>query len=70
MERLADALPLERTVRRFIVSSDADAHVNEIRKYIGMGFDHLVFHAPGADQPRFLDLYASHVLPRLRAHFG
>lgn len=70
MERLADALPLERTVRRFIVSSDADAHVNEILKYVGMGFDHLVFHAPGPDQPRFLDLYASHVLPRLRARCG
>jgi coenzyme F420-dependent glucose-6-phosphate dehydrogenase len=70
MERLADALPLERTVRRFIVSSDADAHVNEIMKYVGMGFDHLVFHAPGPDQSRFLDLYASHVLPRLRARCG
>jgi coenzyme F420-dependent glucose-6-phosphate dehydrogenase len=66
MERLADALPLERTVRRFIVSSDADEHVAAIREYVDMGFDHLLFHAPGPDQRRFLELYASQVLPKLR----
>jgi len=35
-----------------------------------MGFDHLVFHAPGPDQGRFLKLYASSVLPKLRARYG
>jgi coenzyme F420-dependent glucose-6-phosphate dehydrogenase len=29
-----------------------------------------VFHAPGPDQKRFLDLYARDVLPRLRQRFG
>jgi coenzyme F420-dependent glucose-6-phosphate dehydrogenase len=29
-----------------------------------------VFHAPGPDQRRFLDLYAKQVLPRLRARYG
>jgi len=32
-----------------------------------MGFRHLVFHAPGPDQARFLELYGSEVVPRLRA---
>jgi coenzyme F420-dependent glucose-6-phosphate dehydrogenase len=32
-----------------------------------MGFNHLVFHAPGSDQIRFLRLYAEQVIPRLRA---
>jgi coenzyme F420-dependent glucose-6-phosphate dehydrogenase len=31
-----------------------------------MGFRHLVFHAPGPDQDRFLRLYADQILPRLR----
>jgi coenzyme F420-dependent glucose-6-phosphate dehydrogenase len=31
------------------------------------GFDHLVFHAPGDDQSRFISLYAKEILPRLRA---
>jgi len=70
MERLADALPAERTAQRWIVSSDPDEQVDQIRRYVELGFRHLVFHAPGSDQPRFLRLYAEHVLPRLRATFG
>ncbi|HEY7929802.1 MAG TPA: glucose-6-phosphate dehydrogenase (coenzyme-F420) [Steroidobacteraceae bacterium] len=70
MERLADRLPAERTASRWIVSSDADEHVERIRPYVELGFRHLVFHAPGADQVRFLTLYAEQVLPRLRATFG
>ena len=67
MQQLADALPVERTAQRFIVSSDPDEHVEQIMTYVKLGFDHLVFHAPGTDQEGFLKLYAEHVLPRLRA---
>jgi coenzyme F420-dependent glucose-6-phosphate dehydrogenase len=70
MEKLADALPLERTAKRWIVSNDADEHVEKIAWYVGLGFDHLVFHAPGPDQARFLKLYGQEVLPRLRKRFG
>jgi coenzyme F420-dependent glucose-6-phosphate dehydrogenase len=70
MERLADTLPAERAAKRWIVSKDPDEHVERIRPYIELGFTHLVFHAPGPDQARFLRLYAEHVLPRLRAKFG
>jgi coenzyme F420-dependent glucose-6-phosphate dehydrogenase len=70
MERLADALPAERAATRWIVSSDPDEQVEKIRPYIELGFRHLVFHAPGSDQERFLRLYAERVLPKLRARFG
>jgi coenzyme F420-dependent glucose-6-phosphate dehydrogenase len=70
MERLADALPVERTAKRWIVSSDPDEHIEKIRPYIELGFRHLVFHAPGPDQARFLKLYGEHVLPRLRRQFA
>ena len=53
-----------------IVSSDADEHVERIGYYVGLGFRHLVFHAPGPDQARFLKLYSEHVMPRLRKRFG
>jgi coenzyme F420-dependent glucose-6-phosphate dehydrogenase len=66
MERLADALPTERTASRWIVSTDPEEHVQQIRFYTDLGFNHLVFHAPGPDQRRFLDLYANNVLPLLR----
>ncbi len=66
MERLAAQLPIERVAKRWIVSSDPDEHVAAIRTYIDYGFDHLVFHAPGFDQSRFIGLYAEQILPRLR----
>ncbi len=50
MERLADALPLDRAASRWIVSSDPDEQVEKIRPYVELGFRHLVFHAPGPDQ--------------------
>jgi coenzyme F420-dependent glucose-6-phosphate dehydrogenase len=70
MERLAAALPTERAASRWIVSSDPDEHVERMAETIDLGFTHLVFQAPGPDQRRFLDLYAEHVLPRLRARYG
>ena len=70
MERLADALPVERTATRWIVSTDPDEQVEKIGAYVKMGFRHLVFHAPGPDQAKFLNLYADQVLPRLRKAFG
>ncbi len=69
MERLADALPVERAASRWIVSNDPDEHIEKIKPYIDMGFRHLVFHAPGPDQARFLKLYGEQVLPKLRARF-
>ena len=50
--------PTERTASRWIVSTDAEEHVEQIKFYVDLGFTHLVFHAPGHDQKRFLDLYA------------
>jgi coenzyme F420-dependent glucose-6-phosphate dehydrogenase len=70
MEKLADALPAERAASRWIVSSDPDEHVERLAETIALGFTHLVFHAPGPDQGRFLDLYAEEVLPRLRKRYG
>ena len=69
MERLADSLPIERAASRWIVSSDPDEHIEKIKLYIDMGFRHLVFHAPGPDQSRFLKLYGEMVLPKLRQRF-
>jgi coenzyme F420-dependent glucose-6-phosphate dehydrogenase len=70
MERLADALPIERTASRWIVSTDPDEMVEKIGAYVRLGFNHLVFHAPGPDQARFLKLFTEQVTPRLRRAFG
>jgi coenzyme F420-dependent glucose-6-phosphate dehydrogenase len=70
MERLADALPVERAMSRWIVSADAEKIVDGIRPYVKLGFNHLVFHAPGPDQARFLEQFAGKVMPLLRREFA
>jgi coenzyme F420-dependent glucose-6-phosphate dehydrogenase len=69
MERLADAAA-DRAHTRFIVSNDPEEIVEQIAWYVGLGFDELVFHAPGEDQRRFLEQFCADVLPRLRARFA
>jgi coenzyme F420-dependent glucose-6-phosphate dehydrogenase len=66
MEKLADALPIERAASRWIVGTDPEELVERIGFYVKMGFNHLVFHAPGPDQARFLTLFSEQVVPRLR----
>ncbi|HNQ07050.1 MAG TPA: glucose-6-phosphate dehydrogenase (coenzyme-F420) [Tetrasphaera sp.] len=66
MEAAADELPIEQVAKRWIVASEADAVVEAVRFYTDLGFDHLVFHAPGDDQERFLRTFAEQVLPGLR----
>jgi coenzyme F420-dependent glucose-6-phosphate dehydrogenase len=67
MERLADSLPLERAASRWIVSDDAAEVAERIWRYVDLGFTHLVFHAPGLDQRRFLEVFSSEVVPSLRS---
>ena len=67
MEKAADALPIEQIASRWIVGSDPDEVVAGIAQYVDAGFTHLVFHAPGHDQRRFLELFERDLAPRLRA---
>ena len=53
--------------KRWIVASDPDEAVAQVKQYVDAGLNHLVFHAPGHDQKRFLDLFATDLEPRLRA---
>lgn len=66
MEAAADALPIEQIASRWIVTADPEEAVEQINQYVQAGFNHLVFHAPGHDQPRFLQLFEQDLAPRLR----
>ncbi|WP_103335860.1 glucose-6-phosphate dehydrogenase (coenzyme-F420) [Amycolatopsis sp. CA-126428] len=66
MERLADELPIEQVAKRWIVASDPDEAVAQIKPYLDAGLNHLVFHGPGHDQERFLAQFSEDVLPKLR----
>ena len=69
MERLAKTVE-DVAHKRWLVSSDADEHVEQIATYVDYGFDHLVFHFPGDDQEAAIARYEELILPRLRARFG
>jgi coenzyme F420-dependent glucose-6-phosphate dehydrogenase len=66
MERLADELPIEQVAKRWIIASDPDEAVAQVKPYVDAGLTHLVFHGPGHDQERFLTQVADDVLPKLR----
>ena len=66
IERAADTMPIEQVARRWIVASDPYTAIAGIQPYIDAGLTHFVFHAPGADQPRFFDQFCEDVLPLLR----
>jgi coenzyme F420-dependent glucose-6-phosphate dehydrogenase len=70
LERLADSLPVERAASRWIVTSDEEELIERVGAYVKLGFNHLVFHAPGKDQARFLKLFAQRVIPGLRRQFA
>ena len=65
MERLADE-HADRAHTRFIVTADPEECAEKIWWYVDQGFQHLVFHGPGADQRRFLEQFSEDVLPLLR----
>jgi coenzyme F420-dependent glucose-6-phosphate dehydrogenase len=67
MERAAEQLPIEKIAGRWIVTSDPDEVIDQVKPYLDLGLNHLVFHAPGHDQQRFLDQFSEHVLPKLHA---
>ncbi|HYN19245.1 MAG TPA: LLM class flavin-dependent oxidoreductase, partial [Actinomycetes bacterium] len=66
MEAASDALPIEQVAGRWIVASDPETALAQIKPYVDLGFNHLVFHGPGQDQSRFLTSFAAEVLPGLR----
>lgn len=48
------------------ISADPDDHIALAKKYIDLGFNHLIFHSAGPDQRAFIEAYGRDVLPRLR----
>jgi len=69
MEKKAQTVA-DQAHRRWLVSNDPEEHVEQVGHYIELGFTHLIFHAPGDDQLRFIRLYAEQILPRLRQRWG
>ncbi|HKA67014.1 MAG TPA: glucose-6-phosphate dehydrogenase (coenzyme-F420) [Solirubrobacterales bacterium] len=65
LERRAKAIE-DQAHRRWLVADNPDEHVEQLRPYVQLGFQELIFHSPTNDQEGFLDLYSEEILPRLR----
>ncbi len=70
MERLADALPLDRVAKRWSINTDPDAIIEDVKPYVQLGFRPLSFHAPGLDEERFMSLFSKLVIPKLKRAFA
>jgi coenzyme F420-dependent glucose-6-phosphate dehydrogenase len=66
IQRAGDALAIEQVASRWIVTSDPGDAVAQVKRYVDAGLNHLVFHAPGENQERFLAAFEEQVLPGLR----
>lgn len=66
MEEAADALPIEQVAKRWIVASTPEQAIEGLKFYTDLGFNHLVFHAPGDDQSRFLTTFSEQVMAGAR----
>jgi len=69
LEKRAKAIE-DQAHRRWLVADNPDEHVEQLRPYLELGFDELVFHSPTDQQERFLSLYGEEILPRLRERWG
>ena len=65
MEKRAEAAA-PHAHKRFIVATNAEEVLNELRPYIDLGFTHLVFHFPGPDQERAMRAFSTEVVPSVR----
>jgi coenzyme F420-dependent glucose-6-phosphate dehydrogenase len=69
LERRAKGIE-DQAHRRWLVSDDPDEHIEQLRPYLELGFQELVFHSPTNEQEAFLELYGKEILPRLRERWG
>jgi hypothetical protein len=70
MQKLADALPVERAASRWIVSNDPGRGGREGRRLCRPRLQAPGVPCAGPDQERFLKLFAEQVSPRLRKKFA
>ena len=69
LERRAKAIE-DQAHRRWLVSDNAEEHIEQLRPYVELGFQELIFHSPTNDQEAFLNVYSEEILPRLRERWS
>ena len=65
-EQATQIVSEEMVAEKIICGPDPARHVDQLRKMIDAGFDHVYIHQVGPDQEGFLRFYQEDVLPRVR----
>ena len=65
-EGIAKLVRAEDFANRVMISSDLEAHCQQIQHYIDMGFDEIHLHNVGRNQTEFIEVFGKEVLPALK----
>ena len=65
-EQASKLVTEEKLAEQVVCGPDPKRHIEQIRKFIDAGFDHVYVHQVGPDQEGFFNFYAEQVLPKLR----
>jgi coenzyme F420-dependent glucose-6-phosphate dehydrogenase len=64
-EQAAKLVTEEALAEQVVCGPDPKRHIEQIRKFLDAGFDHVYIHQVGPDQEGFLNFYAEQVLPKI-----
>jgi G6PDH family F420-dependent oxidoreductase len=56
----------EHVAEKVVCGPDPERHLEQIRKFVDAGYDHVYVHQIGPDQEGFFRFYAREIIPRLR----
>jgi coenzyme F420-dependent glucose-6-phosphate dehydrogenase len=66
-EQMAKLVRPEDFEGRMLISSDPEAHRQQIQKFLDLGFDQIYLHNVGRNQTEWIDVFGREVLPKLTA---
>jgi G6PDH family F420-dependent oxidoreductase len=69
-DQLSSAVTEEQVAKSIICGPDPQKHIEQAKKYIDAGFDHVYFHQVGPNQEGFFRFYEREVLPQLSRKAG
>jgi G6PDH family F420-dependent oxidoreductase len=65
-EQAAKLVTEEALAEQVVCGPDSKRHIEQIRKFLDAGYEHVYVHQVGPDQDGFFNFYAEQVLPKLR----
>jgi G6PDH family F420-dependent oxidoreductase len=66
IEQAASMVREEDVTEKIVCGPDPERHLEEIRKYADLGYDHIYIHQIGPDQEGFFRFYEKNILPELK----